>query len=478
MTADGDGSKTANKKMLGKILLKQKLVSKDELDSLLEKQKEEPSRRLASTALDSGAVSSTDLLKALSEQHGLPAIDLVQVVVPLANLDLIPNDIAVRHLILPILVRDDRIFLAMADPTDRRVIDEIEFVTGRRIFPYVALHRSIKVVIDDCYAQKERGDTHYVGQEVPDEYLESMGVERNESRPGLITPDMVVESDRPLSNAPHDAELDVAFVDDVQPRKTEPPAREAPCVLVVDDEEDIRRLLERVLTQRGYEVVEADNGNAALDAVREHAPDVILLDAMLPGVHGFEICKRLHGSQRYGHVPIIMLSAIYRGWRMAADLKRSFGVKTFIEKPFKIADVLAAVEQALNGDPSVVVEEDLSSEAGAAIDRAIDIYQGGDVPGAIEILRAGIAVDPLCFELHYHLGLLFGRNDDVFDAINALEMAIELSPKNFAALKNLAVVYQRAGFRHKAIEAWERALTIAPDDETRKTIKEHLMGLL
>ena len=108
------------KKQLGKILLKQKLVTPQELDRLLEEQRRSPGARLASTAQKSGQVAGKDLLKALSEQHGLPGIDLAQVVIPLDNLSLIPVDIAKRHLILPILVKEDRIFLAMADPNDRR----------------------------------------------------------------------------------------------------------------------------------------------------------------------------------------------------------------------------------------------------------------------------------------------------------------------------------------------------------------------
>ena len=99
------------KRQLGKILLKQKLVSPDELNELLEMQKVDPTHRLASAAMSSGKVKEVDLLKALSEQHGLPGIYLAQVVVPLANLLLIPSEIAKQHLILPILVKDDRAYL-------------------------------------------------------------------------------------------------------------------------------------------------------------------------------------------------------------------------------------------------------------------------------------------------------------------------------------------------------------------------------
>ena len=68
-------------------------------------------------------------------------------------------------------------------------------------------------------------------------------------------------------------------------------------------------------------MVEADRGLTALRLVKERHPDLIVLDAMLPEVHGFEIARRIKGSQRYGSIPIIMVSAVYRGWRYAEDLK-------------------------------------------------------------------------------------------------------------------------------------------------------------
>ena len=62
--------------------------------------------------------------------------------------------------------------------------------------------------------------------------------------------------------------------------------------------------------------------------------------------------------------------------------------------------------------------------------------------------------------------------------LQELETALDINNRHFPALKNLAVLYQKAGFRNKAIETWERALHVAPDDATRQTIKEHLLGLL
>jgi regulator of sirC expression with transglutaminase-like and TPR domain len=73
---------------------------------------------------------------------------------------------------------------------------------------------------------------------------------------------------------------------------------------------------------------------------------------------------------------------------------------------------------------------------------------------------------------------LYGKGGQVFEAIGELEAAMDLNSKHFAAAKNLAILYQKAGFRNKAAETWERALRLAPDDETRRTIKEHLLNLL
>lgn len=489
-----------DKKQLGKIMLKQKLVTPDELDDLLESQKSDPGHRLASIAEKSGRVVGADLLKALSEQLGLPGIDLGQVVVPLENLDLIPHEIARQHLILPILVKDDRIFLAMADPSDRRVIDEIEFVAGRRVFPYVALHEALLETINECYSLAQRGEKHFIGANVPRDYLTSLGLEsKAQSIPPIAPPGVVVEDEPappPASRRVSIDELGIKELQEQAQRQTNEPfeSQVAPLpappmpkrvdptqhkILVVDDEADIRKLLTRVLTQKGYTVVEAERGLEALEKVRDDTPDIILLDAMLPEVHGFDICKRIKGSKKYGHIPIIMVSAIYRGWRVAEDLKTSYGVDAFLEKPFKISDVLMHVERALAGrEPSDGEDEQLGQEAAQILEDGMDLYRSGDLERAIAKLREGVAIDPLSFQLHYHLGLLCGRREDVFEAIQCLETAADLQPRNFSALKNLAVLYQRAGFKHKSTEIWERALAVAPDEKTKKGIRDHLMTLL
>lgn len=494
------------KKQIGRILLQQKALSPQQLEQALS---EKPTgHRLASRLMEQGTISDVSALKALSEQHGIPGIDLGQICLKLEDLDLLPREIAEKHLILPVLVRDDRLFIAMANPREKKVIDELEFVTGKKVYPYVALETVLAHVIEDAYSKKTRGEDFYVGPRCPPEVLEKVGLapdgtplteqqpeplpaamRRTESggfeSPGVVVDDAVgkVSQTDEISDTDFgDMSRELSVVTDLPEHllESQPPADDARLILVVDDEADIRKMLKRLLGTRGYRVLEADRGLLALKMVKEHAPDLIVLDAMLPEVHGFDIARRIKGSKRYGHIPIIMVSAVYRGWRYAEDLKQSCGVDHYIEKPFRIADVLRAVEACLAEEQPSDSERarEISAEAEKALAAGVAAYKAGRIDEAIEYLERGIGIDPLAYRLHFHLGLLFGKKGEVYEAISELETAVEINSGHFPAVKNLAILYQKAGFRNKAAEMWERALGLAPDESTRQSIKQHLLSLL
>lgn len=493
----------AEKKQLGRILLKQKAITADQLEQALS----EPGGRLASRLTEHGTISGLAALKALSEQHGIPGIDLDQVCVNLADLVLLPREIAEKHLILPVLSRGERLFVAMANPKERKVIDELEFVTGKKVYPYVALETHLARVIEEAYNRQTAGERFYVGPACPAETLQRLGIDA-QGRPlggGDWEPHdegaRLSEAPSTLSKAPgiHPDELspevglaevgdedfgdisqELSVITDLPEKRSDAVSGAGRTILVVDDEAEIRRMLERLLTSRGYRVLQADAGHMALRMVKEHSPDLIVLDAMLPEVHGFDIARRIKGSKRYGNTPIVMVSAVYRGWHYAEDLKQSCGVEAFIEKPFKIQQVVEAVEAALEGsasqDPPDL--EQMHKEAEEALLAGVAAYRAGDLETAVAHLRRGVGIDPLAYRLHFHLGLLYGRKGQVFDAITALEQAVEINGRHFPAVKNLAILYQKAGFRNKAAEMWQRALAIAPDEDTRHTIKKQLLSLL
>jgi DNA-binding response OmpR family regulator len=487
----------SEKKQLGKILLRQRALSPEELDKALNENK---GGRLASRLAASGAISDVAALKALSEQHGIPGIDLGQICLRLEDLELLPREIAEKHLILPVLVKDDRLFVAMANPREKKVLDELEFVTGKKVFPYVALEGPLLAVVEEAYDRKTRGEEYYVGPHCPDDVKSKLGVEaepeaaeehfRSRSEPSirpLEAPGVVVDDEVEALSRREDVEeadfgetsRELSVVTDLPEHDSSPAATQASgkTILVVDDENDIRKMLVRLLTRAGHHVLEADKGLGALKLVKERHPDLIVLDAMLPEIHGFEIARRIKGSQRYGKIPIIMISAVYRGWRYAEDLKASCGVDHFIEKPFRIADVLAAVDASLR---QVVPAEapDVSGEAEAALNAGVQAYKAGRLDEAVTHLKRGIAIDPLAYRLHFHLGLLYGKKGQVYDAVAELETAVEINSRHFPAVKNLAILYQKAGFRNKAVEMWERSLALAPDEDTKQSIREHLLNLL
>ncbi len=427
----------------------------------------------------------------------------------LDDLELLPREIAEKHLILPVLVRDDRLFIAMANPREKKVIDELEFVTGKKVYPYVALDAALAHVIEEAYGRKARGDAYYVGPNCPADVLAKLNLDSDGSQlnsepsgpldfgalpqpgarhsgdaPGIVVDDAASEISRSEDIEESQfgeisRELSVVTELPGEAMPVLPPLQEgAKTILIIDDEAEIRKMLSRLLSHKGHRVLEAERGHQALRMVKEYAPDLIVLDAMLPEVHGFEIARRIKGSQRYGQIPIIMVSAVYRGWRYAEDLKQTCGVDYFIEKPFKIAEVLAAVDACLSPGQGPAARPDVSGEAEEALNAGVAAYKAGRLDEAISHLSRGVGIDPLAYRLHFHLGLLYGKKGQVYDAISELETAVKINSQHFAAVKNLAILYQKAGFRNKAVETWERALTLAADEPTRLSIKEHLLNLL
>jgi len=119
----------------------------------------------------------------------------------------------------------------------------------------------------------------------------------------------------------------------------------APRILVVDDENDIRELVSYNLTRNGYHVVEAATGEDALREARMLPPDLIVLDLMLPGVDGLEVCKRLKNDKKTAHVPVLMLTA--RGEEADVVVGLELGADDYITKPFSPRVLLARIKAVL-----------------------------------------------------------------------------------------------------------------------------------
>lgn len=116
-------------------------------------------------------------------------------------------------------------------------------------------------------------------------------------------------------------------------------------ILIVDDTETNIDILLDTLGEE-YEIAVAMDGESALEAVGEEPPDLILLDIMMPGINGFEVCKQLKGNPETANIPVVFLSALTEAEEKRKGL--DLGAVDFITKPFDSSEIQTKVKQHLS----------------------------------------------------------------------------------------------------------------------------------
>jgi len=419
---------------------------------------------LASTCLELGFVTEAQAVEALAEQFGVPGVRLRASSLSTEPLALVPREVAVSHRILPLGLSGGRLRIAMARPDDRAVLDEVSFASGYGALPYVAVRKVLDGVIERAYAAAARSESLVPGPEGPSDA----------SHFEIVTTTTEVDIDTALPRDGLDGFPETA--------PTPPRARsDRPLVLAVDDEVEILDIIDKALTHKGMEVERATRGREALEKLRSTQPDAVLLDAMLPEIHGFELCQQIKSSERYAKTPVMMISAIYTGWNFIQDVKRIYGADDYMTKPFRVMELVHKVQELLSRG-----ESSDGSPAPAQIDEALarslrttmEHLAAGRIQEAIQSAEEAIRSDPFDARAHFVYGTALHRSGRVYEAISEYERVVELAPNQFNALKNLAALYERQGFKAKAVEMWTRALAQSPSDPVRKTIKAHLIDLL
>lgn len=116
-------------------------------------------------------------------------------------------------------------------------------------------------------------------------------------------------------------------------------------ILVVDDSKTIRTVLGKMLHESGYNVLEAEDGESAIELAHRHLPHLILMDVVMPGINGFQATRRLAKEPETAHIPIIIMSgneeAIEQFWLV------KIGARDFMAKPFNRFEVFRRVERIL-----------------------------------------------------------------------------------------------------------------------------------
>jgi len=244
-------------------------------------------------------------------------------------------------------------------------------------------------------------------------------------------------------------------------------------VLIVDDDFATRHLLVKELQPLGYVTITAASGREAVRVIKANPPALVVLDVMLPEIDGFQICRAIKQSRRYGHIPVVLMSAVIDSGRVTDEVLRRYGADAYFEKPLntdrikrRMRDLIAA---SGNGTPPP--EDD-------GFERALDMYRNGFIDHAIDVLREGLRVDPLSAKHHFVLANLLQKQALIYEAIDEYEATVDLKPDYFPALTRLAYLYYKQGFSAKAIEAWRRSLPYCPDSNLRHNIELFMRKLI
>ena len=180
-------------------------------------------------------------------------------------------------------------------------------------------------------------------------------------------------------------------------------------ILIVEDEQDLIKLLKYNLEKEGFKVSYTTDGSLALAEIRRDAPDLVMLDLMLPGMDGLEVCRQLRRHDRYAAIPILMLTA--RGEEADRVVGLEIGADDYVTKPFSMRELIARVRALLRRHEPVTVNRATIQRGNLVID-----------PSAHSVAIAGREVElsalefRLLHQLASHPGMVFSR-DQLLDRV-------------------------------------------------------------
>lgn len=489
-----------DERRIGDLLVDAGVISRDELERVLGKKPELGGSRVLSELLALGLANERQLAVVLAQRVGAPVAVLSESTLDLNALVLVPEHQVRAHLALPVAVDQRTITVATPNPDAPGLIEPLSFVTGRRVVTVLGLHDVLVQVIERAYAALEQGaevlrgdrSSHWtprleMAAYVPKPTLdEASGIARDLlSELSHATPSrgvpigamrlkrIMVETQRAVAPGPAaEASATPAPLE----LTAEAPAG-PPLAVVVDDDPDIRKLLTTALRHDGLVVEEAATGDEAIALLRRVRPNVLLLDALLPGVHGFELCAALKKGDVHRALPIVMISAIYRGWLQAREIQEVHGADFFVEKPFELQYVRRLVADILKRPPPASPTPAAVTARIEEVRRAYDEHAGAGLAMAASAdVDLWLQLDPFDGRAWLERGNLATQEQDWAAAMAAYEAAVIYDPSLVVAFVGLAMALEQLGFARRARATWLRAhgLAIDVDDALRARIEQHL----
>jgi two-component system phosphate regulon response regulator PhoB len=152
-------------------------------------------------------------------------------------------------------------------------------------------------------------------------------------------------------------------------------------ILVIDDEPELVKLLDYNLSKAGYLVISAKDGESGLAAARKHTPDAIILDVMMPGLDGWEVCKRLRQDASTSAMPVLMLTA--KGEEGDRVLGLELGADDYLTKPFGVRELVARVKALLRRLEAASASPEVLKSGKLVIDSSRRTVSAGGKPVAL-----------------------------------------------------------------------------------------------
>ena len=189
-------------------------------------------------------------------------------------------------------------------------------------------------------------------------------------------------------------------------------------ILIIEDDQDTQQMLGMILSSEGYEVLPASNGTLGLELLRKMGPDLVILDWMLPGMDGLEVCGK---AREISAVPIIMLTAKTASQDRVAGL--DMGADDYVAKPFEPEELLARIRAQLR--------RSLLAGDGLQKDKPLQVGELRLEPASHEVFRRGepVQLTRLDFNLLYTLAQRAGKvlsRDDILRLVWGENEAIDL----------------------------------------------------
>ena len=166
-------------------------------------------------------------------------------------------------------------------------------------------------------------------------------------------------------------------------------------ILVVDDDRDVAQTVELALRRRGFKVMIANSGVEALKVLRRYEPDLVILDVLMPGMGGLEVCRRLRSDPKTENLPIIFLTA--RGQERDRIEGLRAGADDYLSKPFSLEELLLRVTAVLRRSHKEEQEEQSQVLVAGQLELDSRTFE------VTTPQKAGILLTPTEFDLLYHL---------------------------------------------------------------------------